>query len=1084
MQETTRHLFHRPDFCILFLITFFLFSAVSPTESKTVSAPVKIGVLAIRGDEYCLKAWSPTAEYLNRMIPDHQFIITPLHHDMIIPTVRRNEVDFILANASYYIELEQFFEANRIATLKELHSGIVTTQYGSVIFTRSDRRDIRTIKDLQGKTFMAVSEKSFGGWQMAWREMKEKGIDPYDDFKSLQFAETHDNVIFAVRDGLVDAGAVRTNIFESLLAEKKIRIEDFYIFPRIYPAATQPPYLSTTREYPNWPMARTKETPERLAERVAVALLQMEADSPAAQAAGVAGWTIPLNYQPVIECMKELRIGPYQNDGKISLKDMLYYYGSWLIGLVVFVGTLFTLTIVVLRLNRKIHISNKTLRQEMTLHKILDKELEQAKEQAEAATKAKSQFLANMSHEIRTPMNGIINATELALEQPLSEDVSKFLRIVQNSSYALLGIINDILDYSKIEAGQLSLKERVFRLDEIFDNIIDVFFNQCSEKGIELLVDIAQDTPRFLYGDSLRLQQVITNMVSNSLKFTASGGTITISVKKQEPQIKETLEENQIILFFAVKDTGAGISPDYLPMLFEPFTQGDSSSTRKNEGTGLGLSICKKFVTMMHGTIGVDTLLGQGSTFYFTVRMKLAASTLGKVHETPPDLKGFAVLVVDDCSDSRTIMSNMLNSLEFEVETLPSGTDALSRLQPINIKNNPVDLILMDWKMPEMDGLETVRKIRRELQLTLPVIIMTAFPREQLKVEAEKAGANGILNKPIFQSTLFDALMDAFGKNAPRKNGAQPVFSTKISIYKNHLKGKKMLVAEDNITNQQVIRAILENAKISVIIASNGEEAVKEVQSSVFDVVLMDIQMPKVDGYQATKMIRALPGGDAIPIIAMTAHAMKGDEEKCLEAGMDGYIAKPIKQDRFFYTIWRTLQKKTSLNAIDNTKKSSSMPEPHPLSSEESNRKGDEEEAGFTLPGFNIVEVLHATGLNHHALKKIIVNFYHDNSTTMAAIRKALQENDRDGLAMLAHSLKGSAAGIGAQRLADIAAAAERVYRNRPTPTAMQDISEKLLHQLQQSLETILPLLKKESSNEVISQQKSSEEHDITATLL
>ncbi len=611
------------------------------------------------------------------------------------------------------------------------------------------------------------------------------------------------------------SGRYEPILWSRLSAEGKINLQDYYAFPRLYDPQLKTPYLCSTREYPDWPMARAKGTSDELAEKVAVALLQMKADSPAALAAGCAGWTIPLNYWPVMECMMFLRIGPYKDLGKITMKNILRDYGPWVLFSFIVFCTHIAFTGLVLKLNRKIKASHRSLTKEMELHKKMDKELALAKEQAEAATLAKSQFLANMSHEIRTPMNGIIGATDLALAETVSTGVEHYLHIIQNSSYSLLGIINDILDYSKIEAGQLELKDRVFRLDEMFDRVMDVFINQAAEKGIELLVDIDNDTPRILHGDSLRLQQILTNLIGNSLKFTGVDGIIMVSVRDTS-NITEGLTADEVMLKFSVKDNGAGISPDYLPLLFEPFTQGDSSSTRKYEGTGLGLSICKKFVSMMDGTISVDSMLGQGSTFYFTVKLVRAATPLGAMFDIPTDIRGMNVLVVDDCLDSRTIMAKMLSSLDFHVETVASGVEAIQRLQNVADGRKPVELVLMDWKMPGMNGIETSKKIRDELHLNLPIIMMTAFAREVHKTEAEQAGTNGFLTKPIFQSTLFDAIMDAFGKEAVRQGGTRIDFTTRASMYKKHLKGCKILVAEDNYTNQQVATAILESAGVLV----------------------------------------------------------------------------------------------------------------------------------------------------------------------------------------------------------------------------------------------------------------------------
>ena len=1030
------------------LSVIFLLAGVSVSMAQE---PLKIGVLATRGIDHCRRSWTPTALYLTETIPGSAFVIVPLPIERVAASVGAGEVDFILTNSSLYVELEQGYGINRIATLKERRLGRAYSRYGSVVFTRENRNDLKTISDLKGKTFMGVAEDSLGGWLMARRELEEAGLLPKRDFARLSFGQTHDEVVFAVQSGQVDAGSVRTGTLEALEAEGKIDLADFRAFPRLHDPGTTTPYLCSTREYPGWPMAKVRETPDELAEKVAVALLQMPMDAPAALAADNAGWTIPANYQPVMELMMDLRVGPYKDLGKVTLRDLLRNYGPWLVVAFLMFCTHAAFTLLVMKLNRQIKASHLSLLTEIELHRKTDKELEKAKRQAEAATQAKSQFLANMSHEIRTPMNGIIAATDLAMAEAVSPEVERYLHIIQNSSYALLGIINDILDFSKIEAGQLELKERVFRLDEMFDRVMEVFVNQAAEKGIELLVDIEWQTPRILFGDSLRLQQILTNLISNSMKFTPPGGIILVSVRDISANTGGLVDE-QVMLSFAVGDTGTGIDPAYMPYLFEPFTQGDSSSTRKHEGTGLGLSICKKFVALMHGTILAESVLGRGSTFSFTIRMVKAGSNLPSRYVFPADIRGLHVLVVDDCAVSREIMMKMLGAFGFRVLTLSSGTEAVERLSGKEQEQDPIELVLMDGKMPGVDGLTASRIIREELRLPLPIIMMTAFSREITKSEAEKVGTNGFLAKPIFQSTLFDAIMDAFGKEGMYRGGVKKDFTTRASMYKKQLQGCRILVAEDNLTNQQVAQAVLGGAGIAVTMVANGEEAVAAVQRERFDAVLMDIQMPKMNGYEATRAIRQLPGGDVLPIIAMTAHAMKGDEEKCLEAGMDGYVAKPINQDRLFSTLWRRLKSRSRVACPLPAARGG---EPAPLPEEEVGEGAlEDRQVDFNLPGVDVGMVLQATGLDWRTFQDILAGFARDNRDTIARLERALAAGDREELMHIAHSLKGSAGNIGAGELREVARELERsCSENAPAATVDEGCRA-----LQQELNRLLTL--------------------------
>jgi len=1056
-------------YVLLFAALLFSNSITGPSWAE--EAPLKIGVLAVRGSKRCMDSWSPTAEYLTRRVTGRRFIIVPLAHDQIYPRVQKGQVDFILANSAFYVGLEHGYQANRIATLKTQGEAGVYTNYGGVIFCRRDRKEIRTLGDLKGKSFMAVSESSLGGWLMARREMEAYGIDPYRDFQELRFGESHDRVVYAVRDRLVDAGTVKTGTLEDLNAEGKIDLTNYRVFSRLQDTAGHGPYWVTTREYPNWPMARVRHTLNGLAEKVAVALLQMPPGSPAAAAAGCAGWTIPSNYQPVHECLKALKVRPYEDLGEITITDVLHSYGHWL----VFAGAVFlillTFTGMILKLNRKIEASHVRLKIEMDRHKQKDRELKRAKEIAETATRAKSEFLANMSHEIRTPMNGVIAATDLALGEAVPPKIARYLKIIHTSAYALLGIINDILDFSKIEAGKFELKKRVFRLNEVFERVMEMVVSKAAEKGIELLVDIDINTPKVIKGDPLRLGQILANLLSNAVKFTESGGMILLAVKAvTEPT--DDLETDRIVLAFSVKDTGTGIAAEYTGLLFEPFSQADTSSTRKHQGTGLGLSICKQLVTMMDGEIGVDTELGKGSTFFFTVRVSQPSAEPIAEPVVPPDIEGLNILVVDDLADSRTIMRKILGSFGFRVESLTSGAEALSRLKDNFLRNNPIELIMMDWKMPGMDGIEVSKKIRRELKLSIPIIMMTAFGTEAQRLEAEQAGINGFLTKPIYPSTLFDAIMDGFGKAGFKATGRKNNFITRASIYRKPLKGIRILVAEDNPTNQQVAQAILEGAGIAVTIVNNGEAAVQAIRDRPFDAVLMDIQMPVMNGFEATRLIRELPQGVSIPIVAMTAHAMKGDEEKCLETGMDGYISKPVNQDRLFHTLWQLLRtrKRLSESEEDGTPVG---PKADGGTNAEDGRPdafGPAPENGSILPdrlpGLDIARILEAMNIDGLTFKRIMIGFLADNRNTAKKIREAFSGNHTASIRRLAHSLKGSAANIGATELHLAAHALETACHEDTStefePSGLEGLIENVISDLNRVLESIQSLAEPE----------------------
>ena len=531
-------------------------------------------------------------------------------------------------------------------------------------------------------------------------------------------------------------------------------------------------------------------------------------------------------------------------------------------------------------------------------------DLKEAKRAAEESTRAKSEFLANMSHEIRTPMNAILGLVHLALQTQMTDTQHDYLQKTESAAKTLLRIINDILDFSKIEAGKLEIEMEEFHLADLFQGVVDIVSPRANEKGIELLLQVPSDTPAGLIGDQVRLTQVLNNLANNAIKFTEKG-QVTLKV--------ETIEENgdRVVLRFLVEDTGIGLSKEQLDKLFSAFTQADVSTTRRYGGTGLGLVISKRLVEMMGGEIWCDSEVGKGSIFGFTAAFKVH-STAKRYVPKRNDFRGLYALAVDDNSVALEILNDFLKTLGFSVVTASSGAEALTTVSEWNSQGRHFDLVFIDWKMPGMDGIETSDRINKLINPNeLPVIIMsTAYNRDDVLGLSQKSGISNVLTKPISPSTILNVLVDTFGRGV---QGKEPD-STKATPTKNlsdKFKGTRILLAEDNEVNQLVASRILKNAGFVVEIANNGEEALEMVQANQYELVLMDIQMPKMDGIESTRQIRSIPKFKNLPIVAMTAHAMSGDREISLAAGMNDHINKPINLKELFSTLTKCLGNST-----------------------------------------------------------------------------------------------------------------------------------------------------------------------------
>jgi signal transduction histidine kinase/DNA-binding response OmpR family regulator/HPt (histidine-containing phosphotransfer) domain-containing protein len=683
---------------------------------------------------------------------------------------------------------------------------------------------------------------------------------------------------------------------------------------------------------------------------------------------------------------------------------------------------------------------------DITLERQAEEAIIAAMQEAEAASQAKGEFLANMSHEIRTPMNAIIGLSGLALKNEMPPRIHDYISKIKQSGEHLLRIINDILDFSKIESGKLEIESVPFELESVIDNVVNLISEKAESKNLELLCSFHSEVPKNLVGDPLRIGQILINYANNAVKFTDKG-ELRIAIRVREAT------QSEVLLHFAVSDTGIGLTEEQMGRLFKSFEQADSSTTRQYGGTGLGLAISKSLAEGMGGEVGVESVYGAGSTFWFTARLGIGSAE--KIITRPSvDLHGCRVLVVDDNEAAALVLCELMAELGFVVEHVNSGPAALQRLAEADNQETRFEFVMMDWQMPGMDGLETVRVLREMNPKSVPFVLMvTAHRRQELLKGAQLLGIEHVLAKPVSASLLVNTMMQLMG-HAPRDvlNMRRVHDANALESALEPLAGARILLVEDNEINQLVACELLRGAGFSVDVAENGQVGVHQVharqaEGQPYDIVLMDMQMPVMDGVTASRLIRETYDPQTLPVVAMTANAMQADKDRCLAAGMNGFVSKPINPDELWRALLSWIKPRAGLGEA-----APPVVTQLPLAASSQEQQAQLLDALRCVEGLDVAQGLGLSNRNAALYIAMLGKFVKSQEHSAEQIQQALRNADAGTAERLAHTLKGLAASMGAAPLRNLASELEHALHTGADAPAL----ERLVAHTQQGLQALV----------------------------